>query len=203
MSASLQDIIRRFKADNTDLGTFPEKVSIQLNDTHPAMAIPELMRIFIDDEKLEWEQAWDICVRTFGYTNHTVLPEALEEWPVALVGSLLPRHLEIIYMINQHFIDEVARHFPGERDRLRRMSIIAEDGERRVRMAYLATIGSHSVNGVAELHSRLIRETILKDFYELWPNKFNNKTNGVTPRRWIRVLNPGLAILITDSIGEG
>ena len=167
VSASLQDIIRRFKVENTDIATLPDKVAIQLNDTHPAMAIPELLRILLDEEKLEWTQAWDICVRTFGYTNHTVLPEALEEWPVALVASLLPRHLEIIYQINHYFIEEVKRCFPGDQDRLGRMSIIAEDGERRVRMAYLATIGSHSVNGVAELHSRLICETILKDFYEL------------------------------------
>ena len=203
VSASIQDIVRRFKVENTDIALFPEKVAIQLNDTHPALAIPELMRILIDDEQLDWNQAWDICERTFGYTNHTVLPEALEEWPLELVGALLPRHLEIIYLINHTFMKEVARRFPGDQDRLRRMSIIAEDGERRVRMAYLATIGSHSVNGVAELHSRLIRETILKDFYELWPNKFNNKTNGVTPRRWMRVSNPGLSGLITDAIGEG
>jgi len=203
ISASLQDILRRFKVENTDIGQFPEKVAIQLNDTHPALAIPELMRILLDEERLEWKQAWDICVRTFGYTNHTVLPEALEEWPVELVGALLPRHLEIIYLINYNFIEEVSRHFPEDQDRLRRMSIIAEEGERRVRMAYLATIGSHSVNGVAELHSRLIRETILKDFYELWPEKFNNKTNGVTPRRWMRVSNPGLSGLITETIGEG
>jgi starch phosphorylase len=203
ISASLQDIIRRFKVENTDIETLPDKVAIQLNDTHPALAIPELMRILIDEEKLDFKRAWDICVRTFGYTNHTVLPEALEEWPVDLVGDLLPRHLEIIYMINQNFIEEVAGRFPGDPDRLRRMSIIAEEGERRVRMAYLATIGSHSVNGVAELHSRLIRETILKDFYELWPGKFNNKTNGVTPRRWMRVSNPGLSGLITEAIGEG
>ena len=203
ISASLQDILRRFKVENTDIGQFSEKVAIQLNDTHPALAIPELMRILLDEEKLDWKQAWDICVRTFGYTNHTVLPEALEEWPVALVGALLPRHLEIIYCINHNFMEEVSRHFPGDQDKLRRMSIIAEEGERRVRMAYLATIGSHSVNGVAELHSRLIRETILKDFYELWPEKFNNKTNGVTPRRWMRVSNPGLSGLITEAIGEG
>lgn len=203
VSASLQDIVRRFKADNTDIGQFPEKVAIQLNDTHPALAIPELMRILIDEEQLDWNRAWDICVRTFGYTNHTVLPEALEEWPLGLVARLLPRHLEIMYLINHNFLKEVSRRFPGDQERLRRMSIIAEGGERRVRMAYLATIGSHSVNGVAELHSRLIRETILKDFHELWPAKFNNKTNGVTPRRWIRVSNPALSGLITETIGEG
>jgi len=203
VSASLQDIVRRFKADNADIGLFPDKVAIQLNDTHPALAIPELMRILIDEEKLDWDHAWDICVRTFGYTNHTVLPEALEEWPVELLGKLLPRHLEIIYLINHSFLKEVSRRFPGDQARLRRMSVIAEDAERRVRMAYLATIGSHSVNGVAELHSRLIRETILRDFYELWPRKFNNKTNGVTPRRWVRVSNPGLSELITEAIGDG
>jgi len=203
VSASLQDILRRFKVENSDIGAFPDKVAIQLNDTHPALSIPELMRILLDEEKLDWNQAWETCVRTFGYTNHTVLPEALEEWSVELMGRVLPRHLEIIYRINHDFLQEVARCFPGDQSRLRRMSVIAEGGERRVRMAYLATIGSHSVNGVAELHSRLIRETILKDFYELWPGKFNNKTNGVTPRRWIRVSNPGLSGLITESIGEG
>jgi len=161
------------------------------------------MRLFLDEERLDWNTAWDICVRTFGYTNHTVLPEALEEWTVDLVGRLLPRHLEIIYLINHNFLKDVSRRFPGDQGRLRRMSIIAEEGERRVRMAYLATVGSHAVNGVAELHSRLIRETILKDFYELWPEKFSNKTNGVTPRRWIRAANPGLSGLITEAIGPG
>ncbi len=203
VSASIQDILRRFKADNTDLRHFPEKVAIQLNDTHPALAIPELMRILVDEEGLEWDNAWAITTKTFGYTNHTVLPEALEEWPVSLMEMLLPRHMQIIYLINHNFLEDVARRYPKDKERLGRMSIIAEDGERRVRMAYLAIIGSHSVNGVAELHSRLLRETVLKEFYEYWPNKFNNKTNGVTPRRWVKSANPGLADLITETIGEG
>ncbi|MCX8045106.1 MAG: glycogen/starch/alpha-glucan phosphorylase [Desulfobacterota bacterium] len=203
VSASIQDILRRFKAENIDLGKLPDYVAIQLNDTHPALAIPELMRLLVDEEGMAWEQAWDITVKIFGYTNHTVLPEALEEWPVHLFERVLPRHLEIIYLINHNFLKEIAMRYPGDNDKLQRMSIIAETPEKRVRMAYLATIGSHSVNGVAELHSRLLRETILKDFYEIWPEKFNNKTNGVTPRRWMKVANPGLAALITEAIGDG
>ncbi len=203
VSASIQDILRRFKADNSDIKTFPDKVAIQLNDTHPALAIPELMRLMVDEEDMEWKDAWDITTRTFGYTNHTVLPEALEEWPLSLMAKLLPRHLEIIYMINHNFLKEVAACFPGRDDLLSRMSIISENGEKYIRMAYLAAAGSHSVNGVAELHSRLVRETLLNDFYKLWPEKFNNKTNGVTPRRWMRAANPGLAALITDAVGDG
>ncbi len=203
VSASIQDIIRRFKADNTDLRNFPDKVAIQLNDTHPALAIPELMRVLLDDEGLDWDRAWDITTKTFSYTNHTVLPEALEEWPVSLLEHLLPRHLQIIYMINHKFIEDITRRFPEAKERIRKMSIIAEDGERRVRMAFLAIAGSHSVNGVAELHSRLLREVVLKDFYEFWPKKFNNKTNGVTPRRWMKSANPRLADLISGAIGDG
>lgn len=203
VSASLQDILRRFKNDNTDIRKLPDLVAIQLNDTHPALAIPELMRLLVDEEGLEWDQAWDITVKTFAYTNHTVLPEALEEWPVRLLERVLPRHLEIIYLINHNFLQNIAMRYPGDTEILKRVSIIAEEPEKRIRMAYLATIGSHSVNGVAELHSRLLRETILKDFYEIWPERFNNKTNGVTPRRWIKVANPGLASLITEAIGDG
>ena len=202
VSASIQDIVERFKLHNSSWSAFPDKVAIQLNDTHPALAIPELMRLLVDDEGLPWATAWDICVRTFAYTNHTILPEALEEWPVALLERLLPRHLEIIYLINHHFLRDVARRYPGDVDRLHRMSIIAEQGEKRVRMAFLAVVGSHAVNGVAELHSRLLRESLLRDFYEVAPERFTNKTNGITPRRWLRMANPGLSDLITSAIGD-
>ena len=203
VSASIQDIMRRFKNENNDLKRFPDKVAIQLNDTHPALAIPELMRILIDEENMCWEDAWAIIVRTFGYTNHTVLPEAMEEWPVALIQRVLPRHLEIIYLINHEFLLQVAGRYGKDDARIGGMSIVGEGEEKRIRMAHLAVIGSHSVNGVAELHSRLLRETLLRDFYEFWPEKFNNKTNGVTPRRWMRVANPGLSELITEAIGDG
>ncbi|MCP4716904.1 MAG: glycogen/starch/alpha-glucan phosphorylase, partial [Deltaproteobacteria bacterium] len=203
VSATIQDILRRFKTDNKDLRHLPDKVAIQLNDTHPALAIPELMRILIDEEEMEWNTAWDICRKVFAYTNHTVLPEALEEWPVDLIERLLPRHLQIIYAINHHLIKEVSAAFPGDDDRIRRMSIVAEEGHKRIRMAYLAVVGSHKVNGVAELHSQLVKETLLNDFYTLWPEKFTNKTNGVTPRRWIKASNPSLAELITETIGDG
>jgi starch phosphorylase len=202
VSASIQDILRRYKADNKDLRRFPDKVAIQLNDTHPALGIPELMRVFVDEEGMDWDTAWDTTVRTFGYTNHTVLPEALEEWPVPLFEQLLPRHLEIIYLINHYFLKDVARRYPGDVDRLGRMSLIAEDDTKRVRMAYLATVGSHSVNGVAELHTKLLKEAILRDFCEMWPEKFNNKTNGITPRRWLKASNPALSTLITSAIGD-
>lgn len=202
VSASIQDIIARFKRHNDDWRDFPEKVAIQLNDTHPALAIPELLRLLLDEEGLDWETAWSICVRTFGYTNHTILPEALEEWPVEMLERMLPRHLEIIYLINHHFLKDIARRYPGDIDRLRRMSIIAEDGVKRVRMAYLAVVGSHKVNGVAELHSRLLKEVLFPDFYEVWPERFTNKTNGITPRRWLRKANPALSDLITEAIGD-
>ena len=202
VSASIQDIAARFNRHNDDWREFPEKAAIQLNDTHPALAIPELLRILLDEEGLSWETAWDICVRTFGYTNHTILPEALEEWPVEMLERLLPRHLEIIYLINHHFLKDIARRFPGDIDRLRRMSIIAEDGVKRVRMAYLAVVASHRVNGVAELHSRLLKEVLFPEFYEVWPERFTNKTNGITPRRWLRKANPALSDLITEAIGD-
>jgi starch phosphorylase len=203
ISASIQDIIRRFKTDNRDIETLPAKAAIQLNDTHPALAIPELMRILQDEEGMDWDKAWKITTGTFAYTNHTVLPEALEEWPVSLIEQLLPRHLEIIYTINHNFLRDISMKYPGDTDRLSRMSIIAEDGQKRIRMAYLAIVGSHTVNGVAELHSRLLRQNLLKDFYEVWPEKFTNKTNGVTPRRWMKAANPLLSDLITESIGDG
>ncbi len=203
IACSLHDIVRRFKADNNEIHAFPDKVAIQLNDTHPALAIAELMRIFLDDEELEWDDAWSLVVRTFGYTNHTLMPEALERWPVQLFETILPRHLQIIYEINRRFLREIATRHPGDNDRIARMSLIQEAPFREVRMAYLAVVGSHAINGVAELHSKLLESTLFKDFYELWPAKFNNKTNGITPRRWLLKANPGLADLITEKIGDG
>ena len=203
VSCSIQDIIRRFKTDNADIHAFPDKVAIQLNDTHPALAIAELMRIFLDREGLEWEDAWDLTVRTFGYTNHTLMPEALERWSVHLFETILPRHLQIIYEINRRFLREIATRFPGDNDRIARMSLIQETPHREVRMAYLAVVGSHAVNGVARLHSELLKTTLFKDFYELWPSHFTNMTNGITPRRWLLKANPPLADLITEKIGDG
>ena len=203
VAASVQDIVRRFKSDKQPWSDFPSQVAIQLNDTHPSLAIPELLRILLDEEGLTWEEAWPITTATFAYTNHTVLPEALEEWPVELLEQVLPRHLEIIYRINYDFLYDIARQYPGDVDRLRRMSLIAEDGDKRVRMAYLATVGSHAVNGVAALHTQLLRDTLLHDFDDYWPGKISNKTNGITPRRWLAVANPPLASLITRHIGDG
>ncbi len=203
VSATLQDIVFRFKREHgTQWKLFSSKCAIQLNDTHPALAIPELMRILVDDEDLKWERAWAICCDTFGYTNHTLLPEALEVWPVSMMESLLPRHIEIIYLINHNFMKEVMRYYPGQLEQMRRMSIINEEGVKSVRMAYLAVVGSHKVNGVAALHSQLMTETIFGDFAAMWPEKFTNKTNGVTPRRWLRKANQELSGLITDAIGE-
>jgi starch phosphorylase len=203
VACSLHDIIRRWRIRNDDWSTFPEKVTIQLNDTHPVVAIPELMRILIDLEGLSWKQAWHITSRTFASTQHTLLPEALEKWPVDLFGSLLPRHLEIVYEINKMFLDEVREAFPGDPGRVARMSLIEEGSPRLIRMAYLANVGSYSVNGVAELQSKLLREQVFKDFAEMWPRKFNNKTNGVTQRRFMKLANPGLSQLITERIGDG
>jgi len=203
VSCTLQDIIRRFKTDNGHWETFPSKAFIQLNDTHPSLVIPELMRVLIDREGLVWDQAWRITTASTGYTNHTILPEALEKWPIKMFGQLLPRHLQIIYEINARFLREVATRWPGQDDRLRKMSIIDEDGERYIRMAHLATVGSCSVNGVAKLHSELLRTKVLREFAELWPEKFNNKTNGITPRRWLLQTNPALAALISEVIGDG
>ena len=202
VACSLHDIVRRFKTDNDDIRAFPDKVAIQLNDTHPAMAIAELMRLFVDEEGLEWEEAWDLTTRTFGYTNHTLMPEALERWSVRLFETILPRHLQIIYEINRRFLREIATRWPGDNDRIRRMSLIQEEPNREVRMAYLAVVGSHSVNGVAALHSELLTTTLFRDFYEMWPEKFNNKTNGITPRRWLLKANPGLSKLVTEAIGD-
>uniref|UniRef100_A0AAY4AAR2 Alpha-1,4 glucan phosphorylase n=1 Tax=Denticeps clupeoides TaxID=299321 RepID=A0AAY4AAR2_9TELE len=210
VAATLQDIIRRFKASKfgsreivrTDFSKLPEKVAIQLNDTHPAMAIPELMRVLVDEEKLQWEKAWDICVRTCAYTNHTVLPEALERWPVPLLQHLLPRHLEIIFEINRRHLERVASLYPGDVDRLRRMSLVEEGGQKRVNMAHLCIVGSHAVNGVARIHSDILKATVFKDFYEMDPHKFQNKTNGITPRRWLVMCNPGLAEVIAEVRGK-
>ncbi len=203
VSCSLQDILRRYKTDHTTFDEFPDKVAIQLNDTHPALAIPELMRLLVDLEGVPWKKAWEICTRTFGYTNHTLLPEALERWAVEMFERLLPRHLEIIYEINQQFLRQVLMGFPRQMDRLKRMSLIEEGADRQVRMAYLAMAGSHSVNGVAELHTRLLKQGLMRDFHEMWPDKFNNKTNGVTQRRWLLQCNPRLSRLITQHIGDG
>jgi starch phosphorylase len=202
VSCSLRDIVRRFRLRNEGWDTFADKTVIQLNDTHPTIAIPELMRLLVDEYEVEWEKAWEITRRTFAYTCHTLLPEALETWPVRMFEKLLPRHLEIIYLINMLFLREVEARFPGDHDRLRRMSIIQEEPERRVRMAHLAVVGTEAVNGVAELHSKLLRETVLDDFAALWPAKFQNVTNGVSPRRFVRIANPRLSDLITEGLGD-
>ncbi|MGC8766458.1 MAG: glycogen/starch/alpha-glucan phosphorylase [Brevinematia bacterium] len=202
VSASLQDIIRRFKKQfGNNFEVFPDKVAIQLNDTHPALAIPELMRILIDIENLPWDKAWDITVRTFGYTNHTVMPEALEKWEIGLIERLFPRHLQIINEINRRFLNEVSIRF-NDINKIRNVSIFEEGHIKMVRMANLCVIGSHSVNGVSELHTNILKNSVMKDFYDIFPQKFNNKTNGITQRRWLLLANPGLARLITDSIGD-
>jgi len=201
VAATFQDIIRRLKKKHGSFLHLPELVAVQLNDTHPTISIPELMRILLDEECLEWDDAWDICVRTFAYTNHTVLPEALETWPVSLIERLLPRHLEIIYEINRRFLESVAFEHPGDTDLLSRMSLIAEKPEKRVRMAHLAIVGSHSVNGVAALHTNILKTRLFKDFNLFFPGRFRNVTNGISQRRWLLQANPGLAGLITDVIG--
>jgi len=202
-SASLQDIIRRFLQNNSDFTNFSDKVAIQLNDTHPAIAIAELMRLFVDEYGLQWDDAWPIVTKTFAYTNHTLMPEAMEKWPVSLMKTLLPRHLEIIYEINSRFLRQVSYKYPGNVDKLRDMSLIEEGAEPKVRMAYLAIVGSHSVNGVSELHTKLLSHGLVRDFYELWPEKFNNKTNGITQRRWLHASNRSLSSLISGAIGDG
>jgi starch phosphorylase len=201
--ASLRDILYRFDKYHDTLDQLADTVAIQLNDTHPAIAIAELMRILVDEHRMEWKRAWGIVTGTFAYTNHTLMPEALETWPVKLFERILPRHLQIIYEINHNFLKDVMHQHPGEMDLLRRMSIINEEGERRIRMAHLAIIGSHRVNGVAELHSHLMKETIFADFDRFYPGKFVNKTNGVTPRRWLHHVNQPLAQLISARIGDG
>ncbi|MBV9492340.1 MAG: glycogen/starch/alpha-glucan phosphorylase [Verrucomicrobia bacterium] len=202
VSCALQDIIRFHLRVGGRLENFDEAFVAQLNDTHPSVGVAELMRLLVDEHQMPWDTAWTVTQKTFAYTNHTLLPEALEKWPVNLFGSLLPRHLEIIYEINRRFLDEVRLRYPNDTARVARMSLIDESGERYVRMAHLATVGSHAVNGVAELHSRLLQETVLRDFYELWPHKFVNVTNGVTPRRFVVASNPRLSKLVTARIGD-
>ncbi len=202
VSCSIQDIIRRYRTCHKDFAAFPDKVAIQMNDTHPAMAVAELMRILLDEYGMDWERAWDITTRTCAYTNHTLLSEALEKWPVSMLETLLPRPLQIIYEINRRFMRDVSTLYVKDGERMRRMSLIEEGEEKRIRMAHLAIAGSHSVNGVAELHTRLLRERLLRDFDEMYPGKFNNKTNGVTPRRWLLAANPALSDLICARIGK-
>jgi starch phosphorylase len=203
-SASLQDTIRDWcQRHGGDFSEFAAKNCFQLNDTHPAIAVAELMRLLVDEHGLDWDDAWDITRNTMAYTNHTLLPEALEMWPVSMFRHLLPRLLDIIYEINARFIAEISQHWPGDTDKVRRMSLIQEGTQPMIRMAYLAIVGSFSINGVAELHSRLLREGLFRDFAELWPHRFNNKTNGVTQRRWLAACNPRLAALISESIGDG
>ncbi|MBU1244763.1 glycogen/starch/alpha-glucan phosphorylase [Myxococcota bacterium] len=201
VAATLKDIIRRFRIKNEDLRKLPTKVAIQLNDTHPALAIPELMRLLVDKNCFSWEDAFRVCQGVFGYTNHTILPEALEKWPVYMLEKLLPRHLEIIYEINRRFLEEVAARFPEEQELLTKLSIIEEGPRKSVRMAHLAIVGSHSLNGVAQLHSDILKAKTFHDFYRLWPEKFNNKTNGVTQRRWMKLSNPRLTQLLESHIG--
>ena len=203
VACSLADLVRRFRRRNEDWGALPEKVAIQLNDTHPSLAVPELMRILLDDAHLGWDQAWDLTLRTLAYTNHTLLPEALEKWPVAWFELMLPRQLEIIYEINRRLLEAVRVRFPGDEGRVARTNLIEEGPAKHVRMANLAIVGSHSTNGVAAIHSDLLRAVTVRDLAELFPERFSNKTNGVTPRRWLRLANPALAHAITEAIGDG
>lgn len=202
VACSLADIVRRFRKLNADWTALPAKAAIQLNDTHPALAVPELMRILLDEAHLDWDQAWDITCRTLAYTNHTLLPEALERWPLPWFEVMLPRHLAIIYEINRRLLDDVTARFPDDQGRAQRVSLIEEGQVKHIRMANLAIVGSHSTNGVAAIHSELLRTTTVKDLAEMFPNRFNNKTNGVTPRRWLRLANPALADAISRAIGE-
>jgi starch phosphorylase len=202
VACALADLVRRFRRHNHDWSAFPEKVAIQLNDTHPALAVPELMRILLDDAHLGWDQAWDLTRQTLAYTNHTLLPEALEKWPAAWFELMLPRHLEIVYEINRRLLGDVRTRFPGDEGRAARASLIEEGPTRHVRMANLAIVGSHSTNGVAAIHSRLLRTETVKDLADMFPDRFSNKTNGVTPRRWLRLANPALARAITEALGE-
>jgi len=202
VACSMADLVRRFLRHNTDWEKFPEKVAIQLNDTHPSMSVPELMRILLDDVHMGWDHAWDLTKKTLAYTNHTLLPEALEKWPVAWFETLLPRHLQIIYEINQRLLDEVRLRYPGDEGRVQRVSLVEEGSERKIRMANLAIVGTHSTNGVAAVHSKLLRTTTVKDLAEMFPERFSNKTNGVTPRRWLLEANPMQASIMTEVIGD-
>jgi len=203
VACAVRDIVRRYLKKNATFDDFPNQVAIQLNDTHPALTVAELMRVLRDENNIPWDKAWDITVRTLGYTNHTLLPEALEKWPVSLLERVLPRHLRIIYDINKRFLEKIELQWPGDIERMKRMSIVEEShGYKDVRMAHLAIVGSHAVNGVAKLHSELVKTNLVPDFYQLWPERFNNKTNGVTQRRWLLKANPGLAELLTDCVGE-
>ena len=202
VACALRDIVRRYEKNHGSMEAFHEKVAIQLNDTHPALMVTELMRVLVDEQALPWEQAWDITTQTLAYTNHTLLPEALEKWSVNLLETVLPRHLQIIYEINTRFLQKVAEVWPNDTDRLQRISLVEESEPKQVRMAHLAVVGSHSINGVAALHTELLQKIVLPDFHELWPNRFNNKTNGVTPRRWLLKCNPRLASLISDTVGN-
>ena len=203
VACSLADIVRRFQRSNADWNTLPEKAALQLNDTHPSMAVPELMRILLDDAHLGWDQAWDITQKTLAYTNHTLLPEALEKWPLVWFERMFPRLLEIILEINRRLLDDVRAQYTGDDGRVARMSIVEEGDVRKIRMANLAIVGSHSTNGVAAIHSGLLRTMTVRDFAEMFPDRFNNKTNGVTPRRWLLLANPVLANTITGAIGNG
>jgi glycogen phosphorylase len=203
VACSLGDLVRRFRRGNQDWNALPEKVAIQMNDTHPTMAVPELMRILLDDVHLGWDKAWDLTQRTLAYTNHTLLPEALEKWPLEWFEDMLPRHLEIILEINRRLLDAVRTRFPGDEGRIERVSLVEEGPRRKIRMANLAIVGSHSTNGVAAIHSGLLRSMTVKDLAEMYPERFNNKTNGVTPRRWLLLANPALSQTITDAIGDG
>ncbi|MBR1945481.1 MAG: glycogen/starch/alpha-glucan phosphorylase, partial [Alphaproteobacteria bacterium] len=201
VSCAISDIMRRFLETNTDLRDFPKKAAIQLNDTHPTLAIPELMRVLMDVHGLDWDTAWEITEKTMGYTNHTLLPEALERWSVTLLEKVVPRHLSIIYDINDHLMKKISAKYPGNVDKLARMSVIEEGDVKKVRMGNLAIVGSHSINGVAAIHSDLVKKNLAPDFYEMWPERFNNKTNGITPRRWLYSANPELSALISEHIG--
>lgn len=202
VACAVRDIVRRYQRDHSGFDQFADKVAIQLNDTHPALTVAELMRIFVDENDLSWEKAWDITTASCAYTNHTLMAEALERWPVSLLERVLPRHLQIIYEINHRLLTAVAFRWPHDEDRLRRMSIIEEGNQKQVRMAHLAIAGCHSVNGVAAVHSRLVKTELVPDFNEFWPDRFNNKTNGVTPRLWLLTANPPLSSLVTESVGD-
>src|SRR5262249_44207839 len=201
VACSLKDILRQYQAAHDGFDTLSDKVAIQMNNTHPSLCVSDLMRLLIDDHEIDWDKAWEITQATLGYTNHTLLPEALEKWPVSLLERVLPRHMEIIFGINHQFLRLVGRRWPMDMEKLRRMSIIEEGPDKQVRMAHLAIADSHAVNGVSQLHTELLKSSLVPDFAELWPQRFSNKTNGVAPRRWLLKANPGLAALLTRTVG--